>query len=231
MSRRRVPITFDDHEAIGAMLREATDSLCLITPVVRQHYGAALARLVVKTERTVQSLFYELREGTFDLNLGSPYDAAYTVSDVRQPWPHYLNERAHVRRLATTVIEPEIAYEPPSRPRGGSQPCGPLTFREHLVIGKLLYQIRADLMALFVNRLQHAHGKTHITVRRAERSVRVLDSLRSMLDGRVCGGEYLPTVHIVDGVEITHAYYGGLGHLKPKKRDFLRDPFGSEEGL
>jgi hypothetical protein len=67
------------------------------------------------------------------------------------------DRRAELRQKATTILEPAIAYEPPAERR--KRPHGALQFREHVVIGSLLVQMRHDLQQLWVNRLQYAYGK------------------------------------------------------------------------
>ena len=221
----QTPLTLDEHRAIGALTWRMDTELSLITNTIGPAYGAKMCDMASKARRALDAarvaLLFKFEDEYPPQAHDTPYD-----------WPvgheqAYANARATVRQRAAIIIEPTIEYVPPARfvDGRGHRLAGPLTFREHLVIGNMLYQARQDLMDLFVNKLQYAYGKTHTICERTRRTVAKIEKLRCKLDGFVCC-EHPLSAEEVDGVPVTHAYYSPSGRerLNPPlvRREFLR---------
>jgi hypothetical protein len=197
------PIAPEEHVSIGAMLWQMQDDLILVTNTVGPAYGAAMCDRAQRVNRSIHALLFALSD--VFLSDGNPYE----WHDPSAPPPSPAAAREIIRRHAMAIIEPPIPYEP----YGTLSPerHNPLTFREHLVVGAMLMQLHDDVTCLHVNRLQHAYRRTHPTCQRARQAVQRLASLRSALDGKVRAEHPLPE-HEIEGIRITHAYYG---HARP----------------
>lgn len=198
---KRKYLDIEQHSAISVQLFAAEDELNSISHVVGRAYGAAMAAKTLRTWRAIERVRMGLETQFYTEHPGGVGPIPYVVQSVSPP--HQLSAHcATIRRMATTIIDPEIPYVEPTASRGRVQ----LMFREHLVVGKMLSAMRLFLMELFCEHLQHAYGKTHEVCKRIRRAIKAVEGLKCALDTRVCS-EYPLTVREIEGIPITHVYY------------------------
>ena len=86
----------------------------------------------------------------------------------------------------------------------------PLTVREHIALGRKLYEARIALTDALLTTCD-AYGVTSPITRAAEKALAIQDKLQSLLDDQVCG-EHPLSVREVEGVPLTHIYYCGVNY-------------------
>lgn len=204
MAPRKQVISTDDHVIIGDLLRDIEQRLSLVANVVGPAYGSRFCDKCSKTRNAVWRVRSTLGDRFFD-QVGyswSLHDSPYADKSDRI----VVDERIAVRKMATDIINPIVEYVSPTERISNNRRClGALQFREHLVIGAMLMQIREDITNLWVNRLQHVYGKTDNVCKRAAQVIKYLDGLRSDLDSKVFSEH--SEVLSVEGVGLPDVYY------------------------
>jgi len=77
-------------------------------------------------------------------------------------------------------------------------------FQEHMVVGEILRRIDDDIR-LVARAVEDAYGSAiYARIRKAKK---ILDEVKSLLDSKVCG-EYPMSTKNIEGVPLTHVYYG-----------------------